>query len=69
MVTLSAAQLTALCRFNREFNVRDVRFSQVDENEVVVTATLRGGKQLISRQFTLNREGKLVKNETSESPT
>lgn len=59
-VLLTADQMNALSRFNRQFNVKQLELVQGDESRVTIHAILKGGKIEIRKGFTLDAKGKLV---------
>lgn len=73
MTTLNEKQLTALARFNREYNVAEITLTNTDNGKLEVKATIRAGKNLKNKGFYLDEEGGLagiikeVQNEDSSS--
>ena len=67
MVTLNEAQITALARFNRNYAILKITLTEHGHNEdwIIVSSTLKAGKNRIERDFVLNAEGKLVRDESN----
>lgn len=66
---VTAKQLTAIARFNREYNVKEIELSS-ENGKLEVIATVHAGKELKKKGFYLNEEGGLagvIKNEDSQT--
>ena len=58
---LTAKQLVALSRFNREYNIKEVVLSNNDEDGTIeVRAVLHAGKELKEKGFLVDIEGGLA---------
>jgi hypothetical protein len=57
-VKITQAQLSALCRINREFNVVEVTLEPYNDEVADVTVVMKGGNQLFAKQILLARDGK-----------
>lgn len=63
-VRLSEKQITALCRFNRNFAVIELTMTEHPGNNdwITVVSTLKAGNNTNEKSFVLNSNGELVKN-------
>jgi hypothetical protein len=71
-VKITAKQLTALSRFNREYNVKDIELDTDGDGKLEVHATVHAGKELRHKGFYVDTEGSLagvIKSENSSSDT